>query len=193
LSEAEGFTMADPQTPSTIFGDIPQSDAGTNDAMPRFGGRTNPGERVHVEIDGKEHIIESDDNELWDFSSPELANGDHEFEMWTENAAGDRSDSVEWETDVQASENDRREQRERNEQWDESGRPAWQQENDPAAATGAGGGSAGGGGSQGRPLVPPTAIPNPGGGGRPPGTGGAGGIGVAGVEKGNQPGARVMG
>jgi len=178
--------MAEPNPPGLIFGDIPQADSGGNEAMPRFGGRESPGDTIHFEVDGEPRSVQTDENGFWDFSSPELGNGEHEFEMWTENAAGERSESVEWEANINATENDRRFQRERNEQWDESGRDAWHQQNAPAGAAGGGGSGSG----SGRPLVPPTAIPNPGGGSGQPG--GAGGTSVAGLEKGNQAGVRVL-
>ena len=173
--------MPDPQTPSTIFGDVPTyGSSGTNEAMPRFGGQANPGESIHIEIDGEEHIIQPDDNGMWDYSTPELSNGEHEFEMWSENQEGDRSDSAEWETDVSSTENDREWQRQRNEDWSESGRDAWRDENSDLTSTPV---SAGGGGGQ-------TT-----GGGSGSGRSGGGGTGTpeAGVEKGNRPGARVMG
>jgi hypothetical protein len=177
--------MADPQPPSFIFNDMPLGDGASNEAMPRFGGRANPGEFVHFEIDGEDHVVQAGEAGLWDFSSPELANGDHEFEAWTQNAQGERSESVEWENSVNATENDRRWQRDRNEQWDQSGRAAWEADNSG--------------------LTPPTPISAGGGGQRPTTGGGGGGTGmstmpgggtptpVSGVEKGNQPGARVMG
>ncbi len=181
--------MADPQSPSLIFNDMPMTEGGGgNEAMPRMGGQANAGERIHIEIDGEEHIVQPNENGMWDFTSPELSNGDHEFEMWTENAEGDRSETVEWESSVEASENDRRAQRHRNEQWDESGRAAWEADNaglTPPQPVSAGGSGSGPGST----------------GGRPPSGGGASGAGgggtsrtqpqVAGPEKGNQPAVRA--
>ncbi len=172
--------MPDPQTPSTIFGGQNTMTGGTNDAMPQFGGRANPGESVHVSVDGQEQTVTQDENGMWDYSSPELANGEHEFEMWSENEAGDRSDSVEWESDVSSGDADRASQRARNEQWEESGRDDWQEENSGLTPTPV---SAGGGGG-GQPPPGGSGSGGSGGGGRTPPVGG--------VEKGNQPGPVVM-
>jgi len=186
--------MPDPQTPSTVFGGDNMMGGGTNEAMPQFGGIANPGESIHISVDGNEHIIQPDENGMWDFNTPELSNGDHEFEMWSENATGDRSDSVEWDSSVSATENDREWQRARNEQWDETGKHEWREQNEgtptPASAGGGGGqqeGEGEGAGDGGQSTG--------GSGGSGAGGSGGGGTGtpVAGVEKGNQPGVRVMG
>jgi len=96
--------------------------ARTNDAMPRFSGTAAPGERVVLEIDGEPAWYQDADAEGgWDFSSPELADGSHSFEMYTENADGDRSDSWEWDSAVSATPEQRANQRARNEAWKNSG------------------------------------------------------------------------
>ena len=178
--------MPDPQTPSTVFGDQNMMGGATNEAMPQFGGIANPGESIHISVDGEERMIQPDENGLWDYQTPELNNGEHEFEMWSENMEGDRSDAVEWESDVGASENDRASQRHRNEQWEGAGRHEWRDQNSGLTPTpvvpGGGGGQTTTGGGE------------PGGGTRPR-TGGVGGStpAVSGLEKGNQPGPTVMG
>ncbi len=73
--------MPEPQTPSTFLGSQNVGAGATNEAMPQFGGRANPGESVHISIDGEEHIIQPDENGMWDYQSDELSNGEHEFEM----------------------------------------------------------------------------------------------------------------
>jgi len=96
--------------------------AGTQDAMPRFSGTAAPGERVVLEVDGEPVTYQDADAEGgWDFSSPELDDGRHSFEMYTENADGERSDSWEWESTVSSTPEQRAIQAARNEAWRNSG------------------------------------------------------------------------
>lgn len=193
--------MPEPSTPSLIFGDtlvgggpdhfFPNQGGGssnggmargTDDAMPRFGGRTEPGETVTVVVDGELSTdVTADENGLWSFTSPEVDNGEHSYEMWSENAAGERSDSLEWDSEVFAGEADRIKQRERNDEWRGSGEQGWKDQNSGLTSTPVSAGG-GGGGTQG------------GGGGGTPGSGGTDAPGVhpktplEGFEKGNAPG-----
>ena len=178
--------MPDLQPPSWILADsTPGTSSGTNEAMPRFGGRVDPGQEVHVSVDGQETTIAPTGDGTWTWTSPELANGEHDFEMWTEDTAtGDRSDSHEWTNDVDASEQDRSWQRARNEDWNKPGGGAEQfiNENDkmagvpPRPITGGGGGGAGQpmtdpqpGGGSGAGSGSQTGTSTPGGGGAPQG------------------------
>ncbi len=144
--------MPDPQPPSTIFSDSrPGVSTGTNEAMPRFGGRVDPGQTVHMSVDGNETTIApTPGGGVWEHTVKELDNGEHEFEMWTEDAHGNRSDSIEWTNDVQSDATDRANQRARNDQWQRGGEGAkWLEENDrfaqgltpPRPITGGGGGA----------------------------------------------------
>jgi Big-like domain-containing protein len=86
--------------------------ANTNAALPHYSGMANPGETVRFSIDGQEHIVETNESGGWEFTSPELKNGDHDFEVWAETATGERSSSRSWETNVQATEEERQKQQE---------------------------------------------------------------------------------
>ena len=136
-----------PQPPSWIFADAtPGQSTATNEAMPRFGGKANPGETIRVSVDGETTTIAPTPAGTWEWTAPELADGEHEFEMWTEDAEGNESDHIEWENDVQASAQDR-EWRARNEEWKQSGARDFLDQNDhpqgtpPRAMTGGGGGA----------------------------------------------------
>ncbi|MDO9444182.1 MAG: Ig-like domain-containing protein [Dehalococcoidia bacterium] len=135
-----------PQSPSWIFADsTPGQDMATNEAMPRFGGKVNPGETVRVSVDGETTTISPTPNGTWEWASPELADGAHDFEMWTEDADGNESDHVEWENDIQADAQTREWQRARNRQWNEQGAREFLDQNDhptgtpPRPITGGGG------------------------------------------------------
>jgi large repetitive protein len=110
--------MGEPEFTGTFINDvIPGQDVSTNEAMPRFGGRANPGDVMMVSVDGETTQVAPDPNGYWEFETPELANGEHELEMWVENEAGESSDPIEWEVDVESSEQDRNWQRARNKEW----------------------------------------------------------------------------
>lgn len=180
-----------PQPPSWIFADSePGQSTATNEAMPRFGGKANPGEVVKISVDGTTTTIAPTPGGTWEWTSPELADGEHEFEMWTEDARGNESDHIEWENDVQADADARAWQRARNHEWNEHGARDFLDQNDqltpprpitgggqqpgadPAPESGTGGSS---GSTQQRPQT--------GGGGGAPAAGGA--PSPVGLEKGN--------
>ena len=140
--------------------------SGTSEAMPRFGGTVNPGEQVHISVDGNEvpQITQygpSDRPQAWDHISDELPNGDHDFEMWTtDRETGERSDSLKWTNRVNADDQDRAWQRHRNVQYRDSQErtdwikktapppeageePANEEEKPERTATGGGGGGGG--------------------------------------------------
>lgn len=192
-----------PDAPSFILTDAnPGVSKGSNDAMPIFGGHVNPGETVVVSVDGNVTGIGAGSGN-WEFSAPELADGEHDFEVWVEDAQGNRSESVEWTDDVQADESTRREQRARNVAWQQGGAQAWvdseysrrggQPLTPPRPITG------GGGAQQVTDPVPGSGSGSSTGGGRTPTTGGtgaedtAGGAqpAAAGFEKGNAGVGRV--
>lgn len=155
-----------PDTPSLIFGDTNVGGHGfgdggtqnagmassTNDAMPRFGGRANPGERIFLKVGDRTMHTDADENGMWDIATPELDDGDHDFKMWSEDGAGNASEAMEWETSVQANAEDRASQRYRNQQWRESGRDEWRDQNagltpTPVSAGSGGTATAAGGGT----------------------------------------------
>ncbi len=143
--------MPDISPPSTIFSDsTPGESLGTNEAMPRFGGRAEPGQTVHLSVDGESMTIVPTPSGFWEASVGELADGEHEYELWAEDASGNRSDSIEWTNDVQADPNDRRAQRARNDRWNQGEAQKWIQDNEQAAG--------------GPPLTPPRPVT---GGGQP--------------------------
>ncbi len=149
-----------PQPPSWILADsTPGQNAATNEAMPRFGGRANPGETIKISVDGETTTIAPTPNGSWEWTAPELANGDHEFEMWSEDADGNESDHIEWENNVDADAQTREWQRARNDEWNRGGGARrFLDENDrmgtpPRPMTGGGGGS----GSGGQPLTDPAS------------------------------------
>ena len=191
--------------PSWILADSrPGLDAGTNDAMPRFGGRVQPGQSVELTIDGNGVGITPTADGSWTYAVPELDNGEHEFGMRVhDTTTGDSSPPITWTNDVQASPEDREWQRQRNQEWRRPGGGAekFLDENDAIARTGralrssTGGGGGGGGQPPMTDPAPPSAS-NPGrtatggggsagGGGTP--TDGPGGNGptAQGLEKGN--------
>ena len=119
--------------------------------MPRFGGRGEPGETVFLDIDGDTYHGTTDADGFWDISAPELDDGDHDFELWTESSTGDRSSAQEWQTNVSANDDDRAAQRDRNSDWARGGRDNWRADNGgltstPVSAGGGGTGGQGGGG-----------------------------------------------
>jgi len=180
-----------PQPPSTIVHDSqPGIDAATNEAMPRFGGRANPGETIKISVDGDTTTVAPTPNGSWEWTSSELANGEHEFEMWTEDAEGNESDHIEWENDIDADEQTREWQRARNEQWKQQGAQEFLGAND--ALTPPKPISAGGGGGAPEPMTDPAPTgptqerPQTGdAGGGAPGGAGAGAPSPQGLEKGN--------
>ena len=179
-----------PQPPSTIVHDSqPGIDAATNEAMPRFGGRANPGETIKISVDGETTTVAPTPNGSWEWTSPELANGEHEFEMWTEDAEGNESDHIEWENDIDADEQTREWQRARNEQWKQQGAQEFLGANDaltPPKPISAGGGGAPEPMTDPAPTGPTQERPQTGdAGGGAPGGAGAGAPSPQGLEKGN--------
>lgn len=171
--------MPDLSPPSTIVHDsAPGQSLGTNEAMPRFGGRAEPGQTVHLSVDGESQTIVPTPSGFWETSVGELADGEHEYELWTEDANGNRSDSIEWTNDVQADPNDRRAQRARNSEWTGGGAQKWLQDNEQAMG--------------GPPLTPPRPVTGGGGGGQPqPGDGAPEGSGSGGGSDGTSTGPRT--
>jgi hypothetical protein len=160
--------VPDLQPPSTIIQDItPGVNQGTNESMPRFGGRVEPGQQVVISVDGNETTIAPTPDGTWTYTSPELGNGDHEFGLWTEDAHGNTSDKLEWENNIQADAADRAVQRQRNDRWRNGEAEQFLNGNDQLARdtrrppTATGGGS--GGGQQ--PMTDPVP-PTPSSGGR---------------------------
>jgi len=164
--------MPEPSQPEVQFG---RFEPGLRDAMPLFGGRAQPGETIYLETDdGTRASTRADENGLWTLASPELDDGERSFELWAENANGERSEGLEWDSELFAGEFDRAEQRRRNEEWALEGQQRWRAANSgltstPVSAgsggTGAGGsqggdaaGEAGGGADQGTGEHPPTPI-----------------------------------
>ncbi len=153
--------------------------------MPRFGGRIDPGQSVHISVDGEETTIAPTPSGSWTHTVPELDDGEHEFEMWTEDGHGGKSDSIEWTNDVQAGAEDRASQRQRNQQWRQRGAQQFLEENDkfaqqpltpPRTATGGGG----------APSAETTGVMPGGGGVTESGPGGSSTpTSPAGLEKGN--------
>lgn len=176
-----------PEVPSWILADSqPGQNASTNEAMPRFGGRANPGETIKISVDGETTSIQPTPNGTWEWTSPELENGSHDFEMWSEDAEGNESDHVDWENHVEADAQTREWQRARNQQWNEQGARDFLDQNDaltpPRPITGGGGG---GGAPQ--PMTDPVPGSTT---GTPSSTTGAGssaggGTSPQGLEKGN--------
>lgn len=154
--------MPDVPTPSTIFSDSsPGVTQATNEAMPRFGGRVEPGQQVHISVDGNDTLVTTTAEGTWTHAVSELQNGDHDFEMWTEDANRNTSDKIEWSNSVDADAATRASQRQRNTEWHGGGAERFINDNDqfardtrrPPTATGGGGG--------GQPMtdpVPPTAT-----------------------------------
>ena len=160
--------MPDILPPSTILSDSdPGQSRGTNEAMPRFGGRAEPGQTIHLSVDGESQGIVPTPSGFWETSVGELEDGEHEYELWAEDADGNRSESIEWTNDVQADPNDRSAQRARNSEWTAGGAQKLIQDNEQAMG--------------GRPLTPPRPVTGGGGGqpqpgdGAPEGSGGGGG------------------
>lgn len=194
-----------PTPPDFIFADSqPGQDKQTNDTAPRFGGRVNPGDVVRFDIDGETTTVTPDSDGLWSYTAPQMDNGEHDFSVWTEDAAGDTSDSVDWHDVVEATPDDRVRDNARNDAWDRGGYEDWVRQNQQFMREhtqgGSGSGGGGGGGGGGQPLTPTPTTPV--GGGRQPtgdpssGQGSSGGgsgtaTGVPptpiGVEKGNAP------
>ena len=76
-------------TPSWIFADsTPGVNTATNETQPRFGGRVEPGQQVHFSVDGQETVVGPTPEGTWTFDVPDLANGNHEYEMWLEDKNG---------------------------------------------------------------------------------------------------------
>jgi len=175
--------MPEPTLPTVLLNDMAYtgSMAGrgvpprTTETQPRFAGKGNPGEKVffrQVASDGtledQEFDVLVDEDGLWNFTSPELANKHYEFEMWTQNEDGEESSRHEWETTVSANKQERDAQRARNEEWESTQQEQWRETNRlsppqgltptpvSAGSGGAGGtdggapdGAAGGGGASG--------------------------------------------
>ena len=127
--------MPDPVTPSLGGSDLYVGGSGgaegtpnmgmaasTNDAMPRFEGMAGPGDRVVLAVDGEPVMYQDADADgAWDLAAPELDDGSYDFELYSENADGVRSDPWEWQTDIKSDWTRRRDQRERNEEWRKAG------------------------------------------------------------------------
>lgn len=174
-----------PQPPSWIpgidgaIGCEPGSSGQTNNSWPVWGGTgLEPGTTVKFDIDGMEYEANVDENGTWDFTPPEaLSEGEHEFEMWTEDrATGEQSDRVEWESTVRSSADDRAGDAERVRDWRERGRHRFRELNRPVTGSGTAGGE---------DLVSTGGIGAPRGSGFEKGTPGASS--AQGLEKGNQP------
>lgn len=168
----------------------PNTDMGTNEGWPIWGGKTRPNQQVQVDIDGTTHVVTADENGTWSFTPPEpLSNGEHAIEMRTVDAnsgnVGEGGESftldvrrdpegVDWERDQQA-----------HREWEQGQRDAFHDANAPTNKPGdPGGGSkppmTGGGtpeigqdkpteiGTTGPPLQPLTPQPGQGGGGGSP-------------------------
>lgn len=58
---------------------------------------------IHFTVDGAEHIVQVDESGKWEFESPELENGSHQFELWSVDPSGRRSDSWSWEANLRVS------------------------------------------------------------------------------------------
>ncbi|MGE3960403.1 MAG: Ig-like domain-containing protein [Dehalococcoidia bacterium] len=145
-----------PQPPSWIVADsTPGQDVATNEAMPRFGGKANPGETIKISVDGETTTIAPTPGGSWEWTAPELANGDHEFEMWTEDADGNESDHIEWENNVEADAQTREWQRARNDEWKKSGAREFLDQNDGLPGTPPRPITGGGGGAPQQPLTDP--------------------------------------
>ena len=191
--------MPDVPTPSWVFADsTPGQSGGTNEAMPRFGGRADAGQTIHLSVDGNETTIVPTPDGSWTHTVPELANGEHDYEMWTEDANGDTSDTIEWTDDVDASPESRAAQQARNSEWQQGGAGQFLEANDriargeqpltpPRPITGGGGGAP-------QPMADnhapgatdvPAGIGGVRGGSDSGGSGGGGGGQPAGLEKGN--------
>src|SRR3712207_1409780 len=97
---------------------------GTNDSWPIWGGKTDPGAEIQVEIDGETYTTYADENGTWDFTPPEpLSNGEHEISMTAKDPkTGETSDPIEMTRNVDADATSRHNDKKRHEQWEEGGR-----------------------------------------------------------------------
>jgi hypothetical protein len=68
---------------------------------------------IHFTVDGSEFVVQVDESGQWEFESPELANGSHQFELWSVDPSGRRSDSWSWEANLYVYPEHREELRER--------------------------------------------------------------------------------
>jgi hypothetical protein len=133
-----------PQPPSIVpglgeGGHAPGVGGSSNNSWPIWGGTgLEPGTGVKFDIDGTEYFANVDENGTWEFTPPEaLANGDHEYEMWSFNpTTGEESDRIEWESHVDADATARELDAERVEEWKEGGADRFRDANRPQTGTG---------------------------------------------------------
>ncbi len=83
--------MPDVAKPVLIFSDAePGYSNITNQAMPRFGGMADPGQTIQISVDGNTVGVTATPSGTWEYTGAELPDGDHDYEMWTVDADGNK-------------------------------------------------------------------------------------------------------